>query len=361
MKQSLLSFGRFVGLFVFLFTLTLQAEEPIMKGMAFGFKAKNGYYRSDEALEAVQKMASLNINYVSLIVSVMQDNFFSTRVFPDYEYTVDHAELELIIDAFHEAGVQVQLNPIIEIFDGSWRGDIGFPRMMNIFEGVNTDYWARWFDSYTACAVSYAKLAQRKDVALLSLGAEYDGTMAQEDHWQQLIKAVREHYDGALSYEMTSSYAENLEQIPEWIGELDYVGVNFYRSATDRKLTVTEVPSVEAMIRYLEPQVEKVRAIHERFNKPIIFPETGCRSRLGASQYPSDWKRPGPYSGEEQANYMEAVWRTFKDQSWWRGMFWWKWDEQQYRSQYHDDPAGEKGFTIEGKPAEQRMKRIYTE
>jgi hypothetical protein len=76
--------------------------------------------------------------------------------------------------------------------------------------------------------------------------------------------------------------------------------------------------------------------------------------------YPSDWKRPGAYSETEQSNYMEAVYLTFKDQPWWNGMFWWKWEEHQYRPQYHDDPAGEKGFTIEGKPSEQRMKFIYS-
>ena len=39
------------------------------------------------------------------------------------------------------------------------------------------------------------------------------------------------------------------------------------------------------------------------------------------------------------------------------GFLWWKWDETQKRPQYHLDPAGDMGFTIQGKPAEEVMKR----
>jgi hypothetical protein len=39
---------------------------------------------------------------------------------------------------------------------------------------------------------------------------------------------------------------------------------------------------------------------------------------------------------------------------------WWKWDEQNNRAEFHDDPAGDKGFTIRGKPAQEVMRRLYT-
>ena len=37
------------------------------------------------------------------------------------------------------------------------------------------------------------------------------------------------------------------------------------------------------------------------------------------------------------------------------GMFWWKWDQQIVRPDFLDDPAGDKGFTIYGKPAAEVM------
>ena len=72
---------------------------------------------------------------------------------------------------------------------------------------------------------------------------------------------------------------------------------------------------------------------------------------------PYFWNNGKKYDGEEQANYLAAVIRAFSAEPWWGGLLWWKWDEQNYRPQFHDDPAGDKGFTIDGKPAAQVMKR----
>jgi hypothetical protein len=66
------------------------------------------------------------------------------------------------------------------------------------------------------------------------------------------------------------------------------------------------------------------------------------------------------YSGEEQANYMQASFETFTDVPGWMGLLWWKWDETQIRPQYHGDPNGERGFTIQGKPAEEIMRNWFT-
>jgi hypothetical protein len=65
----------------------------------------------------------------------------------------------------------------------------------------------------------------------------------------------------------------------------------------------------------------------------------------------------GRYDGEQQARFMEATFRTFHDLPEWMGLLWWKWDETQYRPHYHADPAGNRGFTVQGKPAEEVMKK----
>ena len=56
-------------------------------------------------------------------------------------------------------------------------------------------------------------------------------------------------------------------------------------------------------------------------------------------------------------NYIEAVIRAYAHQPWWHGFFLWKWDEHIDREQFHNDPAGDKGFTVSGKPAAQVLKR----
>ena len=72
---------------------------------------------------------------------------------------------------------------------------------------------------------------------------------------------------------------------------------------------------------------------------------------------PYNFMWEAPYDGQEQADYMEAVLNTFWELPCWMGLFWWKWDETQIRPHYHNEPGVNKGFTIQGKPAEQVFKR----
>ncbi len=91
----------------------------------------------------------------------------------------------------------------------------------------------------------------------------------------------------------------------------------------------------------------------------IFFGECGCSSRVGTATCPSGFSE-GSYSGEEQANYLTAVVETFKNEPWWLGLAWWKWDDRIKRSFYTSDPKSDIGFTIKGKPAEKLFTK-YTE
>jgi hypothetical protein len=65
------------------------------------------------------------------------------------------------------------------------------------------------------------------------------------------------------------------------------------------------------------------------------------------------------YDGEEQSRYFEALMTAYWEQSWWMGAYWWKWDEQNDRPQFRDDPRGDRGFAVWGKPAQRAMRRWY--
>ena len=49
---------------------------------------------------------------------------------------------------------------------------------------------------------------------------------------------------------------------------------------------------------------------------------------------------------------MKASFEVFDKVPYWMGLLWWKWDETQNRPHYHDEEGKDKGFTIQGKPAE---------
>ena len=58
---------------------------------------------------------------------------------------------------------------------------------------------------------------------------------------------------------------------------------------------------------------------------------------------------------------MKASWDVFKALPQWMGWCWWKWDETQLRPHYFDESGCDKGFTIQGKPAEQVWRSLDPE
>ncbi len=88
--------------------------------------------------------------------------------------------------------------------------------------------------------------------------------------------------------------------------------------------------------------------------------EIGCTSSTGGATSPSGWRGNGRYAPLEQANFLDAALRVLWDEPWWHGLYWWKWDEQNDRPQFRDDPAGNKGFTVDGKPAAEVMRRWFS-
>jgi hypothetical protein len=111
------------------------------------------------------------------------------------------------------------------------------------------------------------------------------------------------------------------------------------------------------MVEFLAPIVADCRKFAEAYKKPFYFGECGCCATAGSAKLPYFWNNGGGYDGSEQARYLEAVVKAFGPEDWYRGLFWWKWDEQNHRPQFKDDPAGDKGFTIDGKPVAEVFKR----
>ena len=332
------------------------ALTELYRGMSFGFLAGNGYYASDEAKAQVDRMAELSIKWVALMATVMQESYTSTRMFRDFEYTPRDDELIDMIGRFHDRGIRVMLKPMIECHDSTWRGEIKFPpETVQQIQTVKNDYWTPWFQSLTDSLVHYGKIAQETNCEMLCLACELIGVQHRSDHWLKTIEAVRKVYDGPLTYD---GHTQTLPEgnIPEWVKSLDVFGLSFYKPAAEKPGA-----SMEEMVASLKPWVEFLkRASDELDGMPIYFAECGARSIESASQDPGGFGKGGKYDGQAQADYLEAIFRSFWDEPWWRGLFWWKWDEQQHRPHYHTDPDGETGFTLSGKPAAELMKKWYT-
>lgn len=335
---------------------SVTAAVPVMRGMSFGFMAKRGYYASPAAHAEVEAMAAAGVRWVALMATVAQETFHSTRLFQDFEFTPSDSELELIIARFHRHGIKVMLKPMVECLDSSWRGNISFPNGDEQIQGRRHDYWGQWFASLTQCVAHYAALAERTRCESYCLGCELFAAEAavHNDRWVPVVAAARRHYAGHLCYDVQPPTLLERAEPPAWLRALDAVCISYYTPCASGAGA-----SADAMMVGMQPTVAKLRAVSQALSLPIIFGETGCRSMAGAAMNPSEYRTAGTYSAEEQANYLEAMCRLFWAEPWWGGFFWWKWDEQQQRPQFKIDPAGDTGWTLQGKAGAQTLRRWF--
>ena len=331
-------------------------------GMNFGFMAGRGYYRRPEVLAQPALMAAAGVNWVTLNANFCQETFASRKVFLDFAYSSGEAELTDMARAMHDAGLRVLFKPCLTPLDGSWMGSVAFPEGRQI-NGVQSDYWREWFDSFIESSKYFAEFAERNRLEAMIIGAEYFGTEGRGAEWREVIAAIRAVYSGPLTYECTFKSLEDYEL--DWFDELDFLSYSYYPPACpvpDGKPAFADHPhySVEQMVEFLSARRSKVERLSKRFGrKPVAFTEIGVRSAHGCISRPFDFLEKTGYDGREQADYMEAVFRTFWTVPQWLGLYWWKWDETQHRPHYFDEPGVDKGFTIQGKPAEAVMRRWF--
>lgn len=326
-----------------------------IKGMNFGFLSKRGYYARPESLAQPEKMAQMGVNCVTLNQNIVQDRYCSTDIRIDLEWSVSDLELKEMADRLHSYGILVLLKPCMTCLDGQPMCNVTFPETGQQINGVTVDYWKLWFDSYKKIIAYSADLAERLGLDGLMLGAENLGTEHKEEAWREVTAIARAHYSGPLTYEFTPDSRKR--HTLGWFDGIDFLSYSYYPPACPREHIKDPENnpdySYEDMFRYLLDRREKITSICERFqNKPILFTEYGVRSSHGSIQVPYNFMWKAPWDGEEQANFMRASWDVFKALPQWMGWCWWKWDETQNRPHYFDEPGRDKGFTIQGKPAE---------
>lgn len=338
-------------------------------GTNFGFLAKRGYYNRPEVKMQPELMKKAGVNWATVNMNICQTNYFSDKIYIDFEYSTGELELNEIVKRLHDNGIKVLFKPCLTLLDGAWMGLVNFPSKESLsqIEGVDIDYWKKWFASFESAVKYYSDLAERIGMDALILGAEYFGTEGQNMYWEKMIEIARELYSGPMTYEFT--FASRKTYDLEWIKKLDFLSYSYYPPARKPKgipVNVKESPDIknipeielEDMINYLEPRKKRITSICKKFgDMPIAFTEYGVRSARGCTMQPFNYLWDTPYDGNEQANYMEASFQTFSQLPQWMGLFWWKWDETQIRPHYNGDPNGERGFTIQGKPAEAVFKK----
>ncbi len=308
-----------------------------IKGYSFGFMTHRGDLKKPCTKESLQALRETGTEWIALCVDQRQETKNSQEIRLNYNLNVTDIELIEFIDYAHELGMKVCLKPMMECNDRTWRAEIDFWK--------DRGSWAKWFYEYGGYITRMAELAEYTGCDMFCLGCEMLGTERQEKHWRELIAEVRELYHGPLTYNTN----HGKEMVAQWYDAIDYIGTSaYYPVAKEGGASVEEMKVVWEQVR------DNLKAVNEKWNKPIIFMEIGCRSARGCATMPWDFMHYElPYDEDEQANFFESCLQVFEDVDWMKGFFWWDWRHELPKDKHP-------GFSIYDKKASEVLKKYYT-
>lgn len=315
------------------------AQTEKQKGMSFT-AWWTGLYGTPESARSLQQLKDTGATWISLIVTQYQNNLSSTAIGPT-EGTPTDAEVIATIQEAHRLGLKVMLKPHVDLWSdpSHWRGQIG--------DNFTTEtQWTNWFASYKTFINHYAAIARDQNVEQFSVGVELIGTEARAAQWRSVIAGVRAIYSGPITYAANHS---GPEMGLTWWDAVDLIGVDaYYPLATVNNPTPAQLAAAWA------PIVSDLEALHNQWNKPIIFTEVGYRSINGAAQHPWDWQIGATVDLQEQSDLYQALLTAIYNKSWFQGIFWWDWSYDPYQGGTCDT-----GYTVYDKPAENVLRSWY--
>jgi len=319
-------------------------ETMFIKGMTYGWGATRGAYRQPAAVASLEKLKATGSEWIALSFWTWQASPHATEISFDYGYTVTDRDIEFAVKKAKELGLKVCLKPVVNSRDGIWRAHIGFPEE----DGAKL-YWEQWFTSYQNFLIHYAELAEELGCEMFCVGCEMVKTESHTAQWREVIAAVRGVYNGPLIYNANHGSEEGVQ----WFDAVDLIGTSAYYPVAKEAGA-----SEESMLQSWEQVKGRFVSLYERFNKPIVFMEIGCRSASGCAAMPWDFThRELPFDEEEQARFYSSAFTAFWHEPWFGGFFWWDWSTQLYPI----EEAGQQlGFDIYGKKAEQIVKQWYS-
>ncbi|MDB4292745.1 glycoside hydrolase [Maribacter sp.] len=243
----------------------------------------------------------------------------------------------------HQKGIRVHLKPHLWMNDG-WRSNITLD---------SPSEWDAWFDSYRTNILRYARIAEETKAELFCMGTELKTSIkTQPERWESLIDEIRQIYSGELTY--AANWYDEYEHVTFW-NKLDYIGIQAYFPLTKEKY-----PSLKSIEKGWEKPLIALKAVHEKYKKPILFTEVGYKSEADATIKPWEWSPilsnlTKKKSDQTQQLAYEALLRQTWDQPWFAGVYIWQWDTRTTKESAETDLD----FSPRFKPAENVMAKWF--
>ncbi len=236
--------------------------------------------------------------------------------------------------------LKIMLKPHLWVRGDGWAGDL---QMEN-----ETD-WQKWEKEFSKYVMTYAHIADSLDVEIFCIATECRQVVKQRpEFWLQLIKDVRQVYDGKLTY---AANWDNFQNVSFW-DQLDYIGIDAYFPISSE-----QTPNPETLMKGWKPIKSDLKSLVNTYKKPLLFTEFGYQSIdfTASEHWNIDNNGAVNLKGQENAYY--ALMESFWNESWFAGGFLWKWFPNHEVAGGHSN----KRYTPQNKPAEQLVRRIYSQ
>ena len=211
--------------------------------------------------------------------------------------------------------------------------------------------WKLFFNYYTNWILHYAMFAEIYHVPLFVIGNELSKTSVNhESKWIELVKKIRRIYTGKIIY--APNWGNEFESLTFW-NHFDYIGLSEYYPISDK-----DNPTDEELFEGAKVVVKRIKQVHQKFDKPVIFTEAGFRS----SRAP--WKTALEKDGRDENNLInqarsyKALFTAIQNEDWLKGIYWWKWPSYM---EYKGYTFGE-GFDLyspNNEPTEEVIKKFF--
>src|SRR5205085_676604 len=136
--------------------------------------------------------------------------------------------------------------------------------------------------SYGAFVRDWALVAEEEQADMLSVGVELRSwvTTTRAPSFRRVIAAVRAVYHGPLTY---SANWDDVDQTVV-LGDLDVVGINAFYPLAEK-----DGAGWADLVRGGDRVKDKVRALADTWQKPVIFTEIGYTTRPDPAVRPWEW------------------------------------------------------------------------
>jgi hypothetical protein len=322
---------------------------PSMKGMTVNAWSAEAYNSSDFD-QSIENLANIEANWVTFTVFWFMEHYNDTEMHrrPDL-YTASDSSLVHAIQKAHDLGMKVALKPMVDVVDGTWRGQIA------------PASWTLWFQNYRNFINYYADFSMVNNVELFTVGTELKSSQSYESQWRQVISQVRTRFSQNITYAANwDSYSTS--NVKFW-DALDYVGVDAYFP-----LTNLYSPTVQQLISAWSNctasgwwgtgrnWTNELYSTYTQTTKKIVFTEIGYYSQDGTNIQPwTGFSPPHEIDLQEQADCYQAALENFRNRTWFMGWFWWNWET--------DPNAGgptDNWYPLQNKPAQDILNQYYS-